>query len=140
MYRIILLMTLVGVAAAEGGVGGQGSDGGGTGTGGDGTGAPPGDAAQGGGSWIFIAFFVLMGFMLWSTFRSQKKEKQKQAELIANLKIGDKVETIGGLRGEIVRQGEGEIDLQTGKDTVFTIAAGAVKGLVAAPGEAVAKK
>jgi len=138
MHRIVILMLAASVAVAESGVGQQGSDGGGTGggTGGDTGPGPSGPPSDGGGSqWIFIAFFVLMGFMLWSTFRSQKKEKQKLQQLIANLKMGDQVETIGGLRGEIVRQGEGEFDLKTGGDTTFTVAAGAIKGLVADPAE-----
>ena len=134
MYRIVLLLVAASAAFAESGVG---SSGGGGGGGGDGAGTPGGAPAgqDGGGSWIFIAFFVLMGFMLWSTFRSQKKEKQKQQDLIANLKIGDKVESIGGLRGEIVRRGEGEVDLKSGEST-FTIALGAVKQLVPEGGPA----
>jgi preprotein translocase subunit YajC len=128
MHRIILLLVAVSVAFAESGVGSSGSGTGGGGSEGGGGAAP--QPAAGSGNWIFIAFFVLMGFMLWSTFRSQKKEKQKQQQLIANLTIGNRVETIGGLRGEVVRKGEGEIDIRSG-DSVFTIALGAVKQLAA---------
>lgn len=126
MHRIVLLFVAASAAFAESGVGSSGGGGGGGGQGTGGGGQTPPD---GGGSWIFIAFFVLMGFMLWSTFRSQKKEKQKQQNLIAGLKLGDKIESIGGLRGEIVRKGEGELDIRSGEST-FTIALGAVKQLV----------
>jgi len=128
MHRIVVLLVAAGAAFAESGVGGAGEGGGSGGGGGEDGGAPPA-GGDGGGSWIFMAFFVLMGFMLWSTFRSQKKEKQKQQQLIAGLVIGNQVETIGGLRGEVVRKGEDEIDVKSG-DATFTIALGAVKTLV----------
>ena len=126
MHRLILLLVIASVAVAESNAGGGGSDGssGGGGGGGQGADAPP---STGGTPWIFIIFFVIMGFMLWSTFRTQKKDKQRLAQLIENLKVGDTVETIGGLRGEVVRRGESEFDIKTGGESVITIAAGAVK-------------
>ena len=68
--------------------------------------------------------------MLWSSFRQSKKEKKKLHDLITNLKLGDKIETIGGLRGTIDRVGESEFDIKTGGDSVITIASGAVKQVI----------
>ncbi|MDA3961415.1 MAG: preprotein translocase subunit YajC [Planctomycetota bacterium] len=140
MHRIIVLLVAASVAFAEANAGGTGGPaapaGGGSApspgaTPGATPGTDPADAASSGGSqWIFLAFFVLMGFMLFSTFRSQKKEKAKLANMIETLKLGDKVETIGGLRGEIVRKGEAEFDIKTGGESVLTVAAGAVKTVV----------
>ena len=74
---------------------------------------------QGGdpGAGMNLFMLVMIGlifFMIFSTFRGQKKEKQKKAQMVDALKIGDKVQTIGGLIGEIVRKGEHDIDIKTG--------------------------
>lgn len=48
--------------------------------------------------------FLIMGgvfyFMLW---RPQKQEQQKRKDLLASLKVGDKVITLGGILGEITK-------------------------------------
>lgn len=124
MARILMLLSLTAVAFAEGATGTAPADGGApAGLGGDPAQQEPGA----GGSMIFLIFFVVIGFMLWSSFRQSKKEKQKQQALISGLKLGDKVESIGGLRGTVARIGEGEVDIKTGDETVITMAAGAVK-------------
>ena len=52
------------------------------------------------GSWPLILMAVVFYFILW---RPQKKEKNKRNEFLASLKKGDKIVTIGGLYGIIVR-------------------------------------
>ena len=52
------------------------------------------------GSWPLILMAVVFYFILW---RPQKKEQKKRAEFLSNLKKGDKIVTIGGLYGVIVR-------------------------------------
>ena len=128
MIRFALIaLTSVSMAFAEGATGGSAPAPAPGGAPGGAEGVPPG---AGGGS-MFLIFFLLMGFMLWSTWRSQKKEKTRQAQMIAGLKIGDDVETIGGLRGTVERVGEGELDIRTGGSdgALMTFASGAVKQL-----------
>lgn len=44
---------------------------------------------------------VVMGGMLFFMTRSQKKQQNQRQEVLNNMKIGDKVITIGGLHGYI---------------------------------------
>ncbi len=52
------------------------------------------------GSWPLILMAVVFYFILW---RPQKKEQSKRSEFLASLKKGDKIITIGGLYGTIIR-------------------------------------
>lgn len=52
------------------------------------------------GSWPLILMAVVFYFILW---RPQKKEKNKRNEFLSSLKKGDKIVTIGGLYGIIIR-------------------------------------
>lgn len=61
------------------------------------------------GSWPLILMAVVFYFILW---RPQKKEQKKRAEFLANLKKGDKIVTIGGLYGVIIRLHEKTATIQ----------------------------
>ena len=52
------------------------------------------------GSWPLILMAVVFYFILW---RPQKKEQKKRSEFLSSLKKGDKIVTIGGLYGVIIR-------------------------------------
>ena len=135
MYRVFALIICASVAFAEQTSGGNGAPAPAPAPGG-GDGAQ--QAAQGPGSGLFtLIIFGIVGFMLFSMIRGQRKEQKKQRELIAGAKLGDMVETIGGLRGEIVRKGETDVDIRTGgaDGCVVTFSLGAIKAQVVAPGE-----
>lgn len=69
--------------------------------------SPPSDPLGGN---FMIMLLVLMGVMVLMTFRSQSKEKKKRKKLLATLSKGDKVQTIGGIIGNIVEVREdGEV-------------------------------
>jgi len=57
--------------------------------------------------------FIIMGgvfyFMLW---RPQKQEQQKRKDLLASLKVGDKVITLGGMLGEITKISDSRVTLK----------------------------
>lgn len=67
---------------------------------------------------IIVAVFGLMIFM---QFRAQKKEKKAREAMMAGLKVGDRVLTIGGIFGKIVRRGEQDVDLQVSDSPVCVI-------------------
>lgn len=52
------------------------------------------------GSWPLILMAIVFYFILW---RPQKKEQKKRSEFLAELKKGDKIVTIGGIYGVILR-------------------------------------
>lgn len=81
---------------------------------------PPADtpAAQNGWlSWVLIGVVVVLivGMMVWQSFSNKKKQKQA-AEMINQLKPGDKIKTIGGVCGYLVEVDEMEntIVIETG--------------------------
>jgi preprotein translocase subunit YajC len=53
--------------------------------------------------WITIALYFVVFFAVFYLFiiMPRKKQEKKQTELVAALKRGDKIVTIGGIRGEI---------------------------------------
>lgn len=63
--------------------------------------------------WIVI-LFVLMYFMLIRPQRKQQKETQK---MIAALAVGDKIVTIGGICGKVVKIKDEYIWITSGKNT-----------------------
>ena len=59
--------------------------------------------AQESGSPIFT-WLVLGGFLLFFYFlliRPQRKRARQQQDLVANLELGDRVQTIGGIMGQV---------------------------------------
>ncbi|AZR73107.1 preprotein translocase subunit YajC [Anoxybacter fermentans] len=65
-----------------------------------------------------IVVFVIFYFML---IRPQKKQQQKHQEMLNNLKIGDYVITIGGIKGVITKIRDNEVKLRvaTGVEMEF---------------------
>lgn len=80
------------------------AEGGTTGTGGA-------QAAPGMGLWIYVPLILMIVFMIWSSSRQQKKERQKRDEMLKALHRGDKVQTIGGVIGSIADISDDEIVL-----------------------------
>ncbi len=74
--------------------------------------------------------FLLMGgmfyFMLW---RPQKQERLRREELLNNLKVGDKIMTIGGIYGIITDISEKKIKLLIAENVEIEMARSAVSGV-----------
>ena len=75
------------------------------------------------GSWPLILMAVVFYFILW---RPQKKEQKKRAEFLSNLKKGDKIVTIGGLYGVILRLNDKSATIQIAEQVEVEIARTAV--------------
>ncbi len=112
MLRILALLTFsltsVLLAVDEGAIGGGSGAAGATG----------GAAAQGQPSiWPMILLIGGMFLFMWFVIiRPQKKEEKRKKEMLGSTKKGDEVETIGGLRGEVVTVGEQTMEVRLGKD------------------------
>ena len=81
------------------------------------------DASNGGGggygTWIMLGLLVVIfGVMMWTSSRTNKKRAKEAQEKLDNMKVGDRVKTIGGICGIIVEINEAEntFVLETGKD------------------------
>lgn len=75
------------------------------------------------GSWPLILMAVVFYFILW---RPQKKEQKKRSEFLAGLKKGDKIVTIGGLYGVIIRLNDKTTTIQIAEKIEVEIARTAV--------------
>jgi preprotein translocase subunit YajC len=79
-------------------------------------------AADGGGrkpqgmrlDMMLLMFLPIVGLFWWMS-RSQKKREQKRKDMLAAIKKGDKVVTIGGIHGEVTRLNEREAVLMVDK-------------------------
>ena len=78
----------------------------------NGQGAPPGGASGSGNPSMMIIFALMMGVFFFVLMGGQRKEKKKRAKLLANVKKGDKVQTVGGILGTIVEMRENEVLLK----------------------------
>ena len=64
---------------------------------------------SGAGSIILLLVFVvaIIGLFIWQTISGKKKQKEAQ-EMVNQLKIGDRVKTIGGICGFVVQINDAE--------------------------------
>ncbi len=87
--------------------------------------------AAGGGSLLSILMIVgLFAIMYFFMIRPQKKQEKKDAEMRANLEVGDEVTTIGGIIGKVVSIKEETFVLETTKDkTKIRFLKGAVRSV-----------
>ena len=67
------------------------------------------------GSMIF--FVVIMGVLFFVLMGGQRREKKRRKKLLASVKKGDKVQTVGGILGTIVELRETEVLLKVDENT-----------------------
>lgn len=97
------------------------------------TGAPVGPTGKGqpaGGlgpmMWLLPAMLVIM--ILVSVMGS-RKEKKRQADLLASVKKGDKVQMLGGVIGQVIELGDTEIVLRVEEGRI-RFAKSALQGVI----------
>ena len=81
-------------------------------------------AAQGGIVEMLVSFLpMILIFVVFYFFliRPQKKKDQKVKDMLAALKVGDRVCTIGGIYGTITAIKDDTITLSVGKDNVTLV-------------------
>jgi preprotein translocase subunit YajC len=71
---------------------------------------------------IFIFQMVLIvAIFYFLLLRPQAKERQRHAEMLAQVKKGDEIVTNGGIIGKVVHVEEGRLTLRTGENTRVTV-------------------
>jgi len=76
--------------------------------------APTGDPAQASGMFSIIWLVAMIVVFYFVLIRPQKKQEKKMREMLAALKVGDKVITAGGIAGKVVKIKDEFIWLETG--------------------------
>ncbi|MBA4370129.1 MAG: preprotein translocase subunit YajC [Coriobacteriaceae bacterium] len=73
------------------------------------------------------AFVVMAGALYFILIRPQQLRQRQQSEMLAKLKVGDRVVTAGGVHGTVVAFPEDDVvDLRIAEGVVIAIAKGAV--------------
>lgn len=76
---------------------------------------------------VYVIFLLLLFLPMWFANRSKKK---RMDNMLNNLKVGDKIVTIGGIYGEISKINEENIQIQVAKGVSMTIIKGAIAKVV----------
>lgn len=64
----------------------------------------------------FLPFIVLIVFFWLIIIRPQKKRDKQVKEMLAALKVGDDVTTIGGIVGKVAKIKDDQVTIETGAD------------------------
>ncbi|MDR0787057.1 MAG: preprotein translocase subunit YajC [Gemmatimonadota bacterium] len=67
---------------------------------------------------MIINILLVVAIFYFLLILPQRREQKRHAELLAALRPGDSVATIGGIVGEIVQLGDSEVTLRTGDSKV----------------------
>lgn len=70
-----------------------------------------------GNAGILIWFVVLFGLMYFMMIRPQKKQQKEMQKMLDSLEVGDKIVTIGGICGKVVKLKDNKVWISTGKVT-----------------------
>ncbi len=73
-----------------------------------------------------LILLVPMGAILWLTIVPQRKQRQKQAELMSRLAVGEEVLTNGGIIGTITYLEDDVAHIEVDSDVVIRVAKGAI--------------
>lgn len=79
-------------------------------------------------SWLPILFMILVFYFL--LYRPQKKARQEREAMLAALKVGSQIVTIGGIFGTINELGDEFIKLQVAEKVEIKLSKNAVSSVV----------
>ena len=65
---------------------------------------------------MFIPLILMFVAMYFLMIRPQKKRQKEEQKMRENVRVGDEITTIGGIRGRIVNIKEDEFVIETGND------------------------
>lgn len=85
----------------------------------------------------FLPLLLIMGVFLFIMMGGQRKEKKRRAKLLAALRKGNKVQTVGGILGTVVDLRDTEVVLKVDENSNTRIKFGrsAIQSIVSEPQE-----
>jgi preprotein translocase subunit YajC len=66
---------------------------------------------------LYAVLGIGMVFVFTSSGRASRQQEKKHKEMLANLKRGDRVQTVGGVLGSVVEVRDGEVVLKVDEST-----------------------
>lgn len=92
------------------------------------------DGAEGGGSILGLLIILIpMGAILYMTIVPQRKQRQRQADMLRKLDVGDEVLTTGGIVGTITDIEDELLHVEVDTDVVVRVAKNAIARNLAEP-------
>lgn len=77
-----------------------------------------------------LAPWVIMFGVFWFLFvRPQKQKQQQHQEMLSNLERGDKIITIGGIKGMITELRDNDLEIKIAPEVKIDITRNAIRGL-----------
>jgi preprotein translocase subunit YajC len=90
--------------------------------------------AEGGGSILSLLIILIpMGAILYMTVIPQRKQRQRHAEMLRKIDVGDEVLTTGGILGVITHVEDDVYHVEIDTDVVIRISKGAIARNMAEP-------
>lgn len=78
---------------------------------------------------VILIYVAFMAVLILPTYFSNKKKKQQKAALLSNLKVGDKVITVGGIKGSITNIYEETVEIKIDKNARMEVIKSAIDKL-----------
>lgn len=78
---------------------------------------------------LILFYVVIMVVLFLPTFLSNKKKRKQQQEMMDGLKVGDKVVTIGGIKGEVVAVLTDSVEVKIDKGVKMTVIKSAISNV-----------
>ena len=75
---------------------------------------------------VILIYVEFMEILILPTYFANKKKKKQKAELLENLKVGDKITTVGGIKGTIVNILTETVEMKIDKNARMTVLKSAV--------------
>ena len=79
---------------------------------------------------IIFSYIILVTIVFLPTILLNMNKKNKMIKLLKSLKIGDKIVTIGGIHGSIVKVLENTVDIRVDKGVFMTISKNAIERVI----------
>lgn len=76
---------------------------------------------------MLLPFIIILGIFYLLVILPQSRAEKRHREMLASLKKGDRVVTVGGLIGEVTRVEEKTVNLRVARDVVVKVEKTAVK-------------
>ena len=88
-----------------------------------------GATPDGGSPWLqLLPFALVLGIFYFIILLPMKRKQQKVQAFLANLKVGDRVVTTGGIHGQITRLGGDTVQVQIADKVRIELAKAAIGG------------
>ena len=78
---------------------------------------------------VILIYVAFMAVLILPTYFSNKKKKQQKAALLSNLKVGDKVITVGGIMGSVSNIYEETVEIKIDKNARMEVLKSAIDKL-----------